>query len=276
MTTLAPVETMAEDLGESIRRILAASTTQPGHCVNCNSNDHGVPAFTRLGTSWWRCVHCGDYYQHPRPDQAILATLRPQPIWSSYLLATGQRPARERLDEDLVNSHAKIGRDVLPYLRRRGSLLDVGAEAGAMVRLAKESNFVPEGLEVDAELRQLARSYNGVELSPEDITERPFRKASFDVITMHFFLERHPEPLEALLAANWLLRPTGVLIIETPTTDSTNFAESGEQWSLLRPLEQLHLFNSVNLANLVDRAGMRLLDLYSPGEDTMIVAAEGA
>jgi hypothetical protein len=82
--------------------------------------------------------------------------------------------------------------------------------------------------------------------------------------------------LEALSAAHWLLRPTGVLIIETPTTESTNFAASGESWSLLRPLEQLHLFSAVNLATLLERAGLRLLDLYSPGEDTIVAAAEGA
>jgi len=66
----------------------------------------------------------------------------------------------------------------------------------------------------------------------------------------------------------------GIVVCETPTTTSRNFADQGIEWSTISPLEHVHLFNEKNAERVLVENGFRIVDLYSPHEDNWIAVAE--
>ena len=233
----------------------------------------GEPALEKWGITVCRCPGCSHLFVSPRMPKEAVPALYGSRYWHAHALATGCPPLAERLQFDYENAQTKLDRDVLPF-RRSGRLLDVGASNGGFVRRASEQGFVAIGLEPSAEICSLARSANRVEMHCGTLLDDLFRPGSFDVMTLHDVLEHLLEPGADLIAAERLLAPGGLLVIETLTSSSLELAELGTDWPLLSPLEHPHYFSEHGGATLIQRSGLRLLDLYSPHENNWIAIAE--
>jgi len=233
----------------------------------------GVPALEKWGITVCRCAECDHLFVSPRMPREAVPALYGSRYWHAHALATGCPPLSERVQFDYENAQTKLDRDVLPF-RRSGRLLDVGASNGGFVRRACEQGFVAVGLEPSAEICALARSAHGVEMHCGTLLDEQFAPASFDVITLHDVLEHLLEPSLDLAVAARLLAPGGLLVVETLTSSSLELAELGADWPLLSPLEHPHYFSEGGGARLVERAGLRVLDLYSPHENNWIAIAE--
>jgi 2-polyprenyl-3-methyl-5-hydroxy-6-metoxy-1,4-benzoquinol methylase len=70
---------------------------------------------------------------------------------------------------------------------------------------------------------------------------------SFDVITLWDVIEHVPEPRETLRQVRRLLRPGGIIAINTPDADSAWARVMGMGWHLIVPPEHLHLFGKRSL-----------------------------
>lgn len=233
----------------------------------------GVPALEKWGITVCRCETCAHLFVSPRMPREAVPALYGSRYWHAHALATGCPPLSERVQFDYENAQTKLDRDVLPF-RRSGRLLDVGASNGGFVRRANEQGFTAVGLEPSAEICALARSAHRVEMHCGTLLDGLFDAGSFDVITLHDVLEHLLEPGDDLAEAERLLAPGGLLVIETLTSSSLELAELGADWPLLSPLEHPHYFSERGGATLIERAGLHVLDLYSPHENNWIAIAE--
>lgn len=139
-----------------------------------------------------------------------------------------------------------------------GTLLDVGAGYGLFLAEAREQlpgwSFaaVEPDRDAAADLTRIAR----LESDFAGFWEGGgFAMGSLDAINLAHVLEHLPDPLAALVRLRSLLRPGGVLQVETPHDDLGELLRPGRE----SDLPHLWFFSRPALEGLVERAGFMIL-----------------
>lgn len=100
------------------------------------------------------------------------------------------------------------------------ALLDVGCGIGTFLQQAEQEGWSVAGLELSASVAAFAREHNGLQVDSFSIeSETNFPPGSFDVITMFGVIEHLANPPGAIEECVRLLRPDGILILQTPAED---------------------------------------------------------
>lgn len=95
--------------------------------------------------------------------------------------------------------------------------LELGCAHGGFVALMKWAGFTATGIEMSPWVVDFARQTFGVEvLSGPLETQTQWAPATFDAILLHDVMEHLPDPLGTLGRAATLLKPDGVIFIQTP------------------------------------------------------------
>ena len=97
----------------------------------------------------------------------------------------------------------------------QGNLLDVGCSNGEFLFLAKKRGFNSFGVEVNKNTANIAIS-NGLEVFHGKLEDAKFNDDYFSVVYLGDVIEHVEDPEALLKFAHRLLRPHGVLILETP------------------------------------------------------------
>ena len=97
-----------------------------------------------------------------------------------------------------------------------GKLLDVGCGAGVFLGLARSRGFDAYGVEISPFAARLAQQHLGPKVVQGTLEETSFPAGYFDVVTMLDVFEHFTKPLAELRLAAQLLRPDGLLVINTP------------------------------------------------------------
>ncbi len=184
------------------------------NCKGCGRAS-GAPRY-RIAhdTTIYVCSTCGLHYIDHLDDLARLtgqdagpeARARQARYIESVLESNG---ARFRAQVDLVAAYKPL---------RGARCLDVGAGGGLFLHLLRERGAEVHGIEPDPLNAAYAEARYGVRLSPETLEARQ-DAGSFDVITLWDVLEHVKFPLQTLAAAVALLRPAGILCLDTPIRD---------------------------------------------------------
>ena len=153
-----------------------------------------------------------------------------------------------------------------------GSLLDVGCATGSFLSLAQAKGWECRGVEVSAFAAAQARKRTGCEIFCGKLEHAPFASGTFDAITMWDLLEHLPDPLQGLEKARRLLKPSGVLLVNTPNENSllrqvARFLYRGSGGRITAPVNRLyhryhlHYFAAETLRVLFRRAGFELVEM---------------
>jgi SAM-dependent methyltransferase len=102
-----------------------------------------------------------------------------------------------------------------------------------------------------------AAALYGVELTPATLHEAAYPDASFDVVAMFHVLEHVASPKELCRESLRVLRPGGVLCIETPNVDSRWFRVLGRRWRQFIP-DHYWFFSPATLGALLAGLGYRV------------------
>lgn len=149
-------------------------------------------------------------------------------------------------------------------------LLEVGSGHGFFLSLAQEAGFSAFGVELNATAAQASHDRFGVEVRAGTLESIELPAGSFDAVVLWDLLEHVRDPAALLARARLLLKPSGLLFIETPNADSAldlaviGFARLG--WPaparLFYGLHHLTLFNPRNLRRLLQDQGFALEELH--------------
>lgn len=100
------------------------------------------------------------------------------------------------------------------------SLLDVGCGIGNFLQQAQRAGWRVAGLDLSPSVAAYAREQRGLDVKSGSIeSTTSFPPASFDVITMFGVIEHLANPDASAKECARLLRPGGVLILQTPSED---------------------------------------------------------
>lgn len=134
-------------------------------------------------------------------------------------------------------------------------LLDLGAGQGAFVAAAHRAGLDALGLElVEGTVR-----FDDAEVLVGDVLTLELPARSWDVVTMWDTVEHLRDPLAVVRRALELLRPDGILIIETPNERGLSARLRGGGWWVFGPADHLVMFSPPTLRALVERAGGRVV-----------------
>lgn len=148
-------------------------------------------------------------------------------------------------------------------------ILDVGSGPGVFLDLVKRAGWEGMGIELNRRAAAASRERYGIEVREGTIESVEFPRASFDVVTLWDILEHVSDPRRMLERARELLKPGGLLAIETPNADALLdrvailLARVGVPGpaATFYGLHHLTLWNPKNLRRLLENIGFRLEEI---------------
>jgi SAM-dependent methyltransferase len=161
-------------------------------------------------------------------------------------------------DEDLhrINARSQLARLARVRTGPPGRLLDFGCAHGFVADELRAAGWDVEGVEVSDVAAQYARERFGLTVYPD------FEKATaangdgaFDVITFFQVLSQLPDSAAALDSARTLLRPGGMVMVESSNRAGTIARALGRRWHLIAPPSVISLFDPQTLDGLLRRHG---------------------
>ncbi len=138
-----------------------------------------------------------------------------------------------------------------------GKLLDIGAATGFFMSLAKNRGFEVVGVELSDFAARKGRE-KGLNIVTGDLLNTQFMSGSFDVVTMFDVLEHVPEPKKLIAEVKRILKPHGLVIINTPDAESLWARILGKKWQLIMPPEHINYFSPKNLSKYLSDHGFEV------------------
>jgi 2-polyprenyl-3-methyl-5-hydroxy-6-metoxy-1,4-benzoquinol methylase len=265
-----------------------------GHCPVCRSKQRELlhaglrdRAFRVAPGAWtlYRCLGCQSGYLDPRPTVDSIG----RAYTNYYTHQTNDHPIVRRIGvlrtflHDALNGYRNavyglnrqpslpLGRWLIPLLPplkaavdaecrhlprpvSNGLVLDVGCGNGGFLCLAKEIGWQVYGIDMDPKAVEMARS-RGLNVECGGIELLSHESQKYDVITLSHVIEHVHDPLDLLHQLYRLLKPGGVLWIETPNLRSLGYKYFKSSWRGLESPRHLVLFDSISLIDILSKVG---------------------
>lgn len=164
---------------------------------------------------------------------------------------------------------AGLARNLPPLPSLGGQLLDVGCGNGNFLELARSAGWQVRGLDLDPIAVAAARA-RGLDVLEGTMALLDGESECYDYITLSHILEHVYDPWDVLNSCHRLLKPGGVLWLETPNMNGRGRSVFGSFWRGLEPPRHLQLFSRKSLRDKVAEIG------FSNIEDRFSSFATGA
>jgi SAM-dependent methyltransferase len=145
---------------------------------------------------------------------------------------------------------------MLPLPPGGGQLLDVGCGNGDFLSYMRGLGWSVRGLDFDPVAVEACES-QGITAFCGSLEEAQYEENQFDAITLGHVIEHVHDPEASLRACYRILKPGGLLYLETPNIESSGHQRWGKHWRGLEPPRHLIIFTPKSLAALTERTGFR-------------------
>lgn len=154
---------------------------------------------------------------------------------------------------------------------KKGSLLDIGAGAGAFVHHMKENDWAVEGVEPDPQAIERAKNQYGIHLrpSPELFT---YKSSSFDAVTMWHVLEHVHDLHEYIRHIKNITKPGGKIFIAVPNYTSSDADHYGSSWAAYDVPRHLYHFSPASIIQLMKKHGCTIEKMQPMWFDSFYVS----
>jgi SAM-dependent methyltransferase len=240
----------------------------PVSCPGCLS-ERGRPAFTINGHRVRRCRGCRTLFvERPPAEEKTAHLYEGEGYFVNPGFERGFVGYRDYLAERALNEEKFDGIiGVVERFRPPGSLLDVGAGPGLLVKVAERRGWRAKGLDLNPWAVRVAREEMGADVESGGLAAGRFGEDEFDAVTMLDLIEHLPGPEELIAEAARVTGPGGVLAILSPDAGSLTTRALGRRWPEIRRVpEHLVIFSVSGLADLVERHGFEPLGWHSTGK----------
>lgn len=177
------------------------------------------------------------------------------------------RPAHRWLRPFTSVTHGPLMRRVsfgwsgFPPFVAGGRALDIGSGNGFFLAMLQHHGWSVEGIELSESAAATTRRAFGIEVYVGEVTDEGFEPGEFDFIHMSHVIEHVRSPIATLTRVRQLLRPGGLLYVETPNIASLGARIWGEHWFALDSPRHLWLFDPSTLRRAVEASGLSITRL---------------
>lgn len=226
-------------------------------CNLCGADDFSVlfPKGAAQVHRIVKCNRCALMYANPQESVDIdsaedeSAYTMDNPGYRQYLL---------KQEVQLVDNLRVL--DVLNGLfPKRGKLLEIGSYLGIFLDRIRAAGWDTTGLEPMPYPARKAREKYGLNIVQDVLPNPHLPVNAFDVVVMLHVIEHLPDPVETLREIRKVIRPGGVLVVETPRFDSLMFKVLGRrERSLANCNGHIFFFTVPSLTQLLKKAGFEV------------------
>ena len=202
--------------------------TETVDCCVCGGNDHEVVGrgrdfeYASCSNDWAyvRCSGCGHHYLRERPAPGALTTVYP-PGYGNY--SNSQEPGLAFRVKAWME--ARTLRKLASQLPPDAAVFDMGCGDGRLLDIVKSAcpgvgNLA--GCEISGFAAANARQ-KGHDIQVGGFETLEYPPGSFDLVFLVQVLEHLADPPGAIGKVARMLRPGGLVVIETPSTDCADF-----------------------------------------------------
>lgn len=207
------------------------------------------------------CLACGCYVNVRPPKPSELSRLYAFDLyWHGVQTRMGFPTIEQRTQHDLADGRVNYWVDVVRrFAPPTGHAIEVGCAHGVLLAALKQRGYRCTGVEPDAQTAEWTSRQTGVPVKvgffPGPALDPCDAFLAFDVI------EHTPEPLAFLRGARDLLRPGGVVIIQTPIERHEFGDPFSDRPDFFDDLQHLYLFSEQSFARLATEAGLKMIAL---------------
>jgi 2-polyprenyl-3-methyl-5-hydroxy-6-metoxy-1,4-benzoquinol methylase len=149
---------------------------------------------------------------------------------------------------------------LLGVLLPPAKVLEIGSGHGGFVSMLQHAGFDATGLELSPWVVDFARKTFDVPMLHGPIEDQSIPPATFDAIVLMDVLEHLPRPMVTVEKCLSLLKPGGVLLVQTPcypeNTTATQLQVGGHKFvQMLDPNEHVFLYSQSSVRQLFVRLG---------------------
>lgn len=231
-------------------------------CTLCNSNSERstitLPYLTDSSKTYtYVKFECCNYYRQKEflSDEAL------QQIYDEAYEGFGEKGIFGTIKNAFTYVKSTRFRN---YLTNK-DVLEVGSGTGQFLHACRKNNPTSvQGIELSQYAVDYAKSHFQIETTQGMIEDFKTEK-KFDTIFMFHVIEHFKDPIQVVKKLHTLLKPNGVLIMETPNWDSWEQQVFTKEWYGWQVPFHTFVFNPNSLAKLVEIANYNVTHLiHSP------------
>jgi 2-polyprenyl-3-methyl-5-hydroxy-6-metoxy-1,4-benzoquinol methylase len=230
-------------------------------CSLCGSAAHRQK-YAVAGYRVVECAACGFAYLDSVPAEAL------QDLYQEHYFRGACRDGRmvnvtgwDYFDPAHLSDVQGRSRQTLAYLEgfaAPGKLLDIGCGPGVFLSVAASRGWTPFGFDISEFAVTSARERFGLRnVTRRSVEEMDYAPGSFDAVTLFHVIEHVVDPGALARACHRIIRPGGLLVVETPDISTRRARRAGVDWKYLKIPEHLNYFSQKTLSGLLTRAGFR-------------------
>lgn len=189
------------------------------------------------------CAGCGHIYANPRFTEEELASIYARTIDEDYLGELPSRGLTATKNLELLDKHVSMGR-----------MLDVGCSIGVLLDVARKRGWETYGVEPSVWASEFARKRLMLDVFTGTLHDAKLPPNYFDLVILSDVLEHLPDPVAVLREVWEVIKPDGLLWINTPNIGSALARLLGSRWYCVT-LPHIHYFSSSTLNVLLREVG---------------------
>jgi len=229
-------------------------------CTVCNAGARSLGE--KNAFPLYSCMSCGHLFVWPIPES-------PLDIYSEDYFRGGESGFGyidyDRDKAPMADTFRHYLKEIARNGKAKGTMLDVGAATGFFLDIARGEGWETYGIEPSRYAAEVARG-KGLRVSTGTVDNCDFPAGFFDVVTAWDVIEHMPKPLATLARIRDLLKPGGLLVINTPDSGSLLARVMGKRWHLVVPPEHLNLFHRRSLKITLEKIGYSVVRRTTVGK----------
>jgi 2-polyprenyl-3-methyl-5-hydroxy-6-metoxy-1,4-benzoquinol methylase len=227
----------------------------------------GNADFRPFGPEYGECTVCGTavYLQEMPPEKLLVQNDESDFYGKNYWLerqqdAFGTGDIFTRARTDLAERNLHWLKALLKYRPPAAKVLELGCSHGSFVALMGSAGYDASGVEMSPWVVEFGKKTFGVPISVGPLENLDIPPGSLDVIVSMDVLEHLPDPVTTMARCLELLKPDGLLLLQTPQfKDGSSYEElrenKGRFLEMLIPEEHIYLFSQDSVARLFRQLG---------------------
>jgi SAM-dependent methyltransferase len=229
------------------------------NCNLCGADDYAV--VFRKGEAQLhqivRCTRCGLMYANPQEEVDVVTLLTDENVPQVYIPEEHKEYFHKQQVQLPDNLRAlAILNSLLP---QRGKLLEVGSYCGFFLDEIRRDGWDAVGLEPFRAAADYSRREFGLSIIDGALPQPQLPDGAFDAIVMLHVIEHMPDPIANLRELRRLLKPGGVLVVETPRFDSLAFKLLGRRERSVSACDgHIYFFTVPTLSKMVEQSGFQV------------------
>lgn len=174
-----------------------------------------------------------------------------------------QEDYQERLNQlELWQSFGQRILKILKKYKNFGDLLDIGCNIGIFTDLARKNSYNAYGIDLSSKAIEMGKKEFHLEnrLTIGKLEEINFPSNKFDIVTYLHVLEHIPDLNAELAKAYKVLKPRGIILIETPNFNSIWRKVLRARWYPLAPHQHIWQFEPQSLKKILENHKYSILE----------------